>query len=89
MFINATHKIKFPVFKMMELFVILLDLKLGAILIIRVTNFAQLKMDSHVTILRLVGTLLMTDKTQVLLMQAKMEHIVIPKMDKIATKTTE
>jgi hypothetical protein len=81
MFINATHKIKFPVFKMMELFVILLDLKLGAILIIRANNFVQLKMDCLVTILLLVGTLLMMDIMQVLLIKTKMDLIVIPKMD--------
>ena len=81
MFMNATLLIKFPVFKMMELFVILLDLKLGAILIIRANNFVQLKMDCLVTILLLVGTLLMMDIMQVLLIKTKMDLIVIPKMD--------
>jgi hypothetical protein len=81
MFMNATLWIKFPVFKMMELFVILLDLKLGAILIIRANNFVQLKMDCLVTILLLVGTLLMMDIMQVLLIKTKMDLIVIPKMD--------
>jgi hypothetical protein len=66
---------------MMELFAILLDLKLGVILIIRANNFVQLKMDCLVTILLLVGTLLMMGIMQALLIKTKMDLIVIPKMD--------
>ena len=56
MFMNATLKIKFLVSKMMEPFVISQDQKLGAISIIPVTNFVQLKMVCLASILLLDGT---------------------------------
>ena len=56
MFMSATLWIKFLVSRMMEPFVISLGLKLGAMSIIPVINFVQLKMECLASILLLDGT---------------------------------
>jgi hypothetical protein len=56
MFNNATLWIKFLVSRMMDLFVISLGLNLGAMSIIQVTGFVQLKMECLALILLLDGT---------------------------------
>lgn len=61
MFNSATLWIRFLVSRMMDLFVISLGLNLGAMSIIQVTGFVQLKMEYLASILLLDGTLLITD----------------------------